>query len=119
MGSPIRANPSLRRFEGSNSSPYDHMIITQDDDRGLIMQTVVKGHTSQIDPQLMSAVIEVPVLLVLGVLFPDGIEAPSMDYLLDFFGAQPQGEEKSHSQISIGTFAFMHRFLAKIVVTNF
>jgi hypothetical protein len=25
------------------------------------------------------------------------VEAPSMDYLLDFFGARPQGEEKSYS----------------------
>jgi hypothetical protein len=64
-------------------------------------------------------VIRVPVLPVLGVPFLDGVEAPSMDYLLDFFGARPQGEEKSHSQISIGAFAPMHQFLAKIVVTNF
>jgi len=83
------------------------------------MQTVVRGHTIQIDPQLISAVIGVPMLPVLGVPFTDGVEAPIMDYLLDFFGAQPQGEEKSHSQISIGAFAPMHRFLAKIVVTNF
>jgi hypothetical protein len=68
---------------------YGHMIITQDDDRGLIMQTVVKGHTIQIDPQLISVVIKVPVLPVLGVPFPYGIKAPSMDYLLDFFGARP------------------------------
>jgi hypothetical protein len=98
---------------------YGHMIITQDDDRGLIMQTVVRGHTFQFDPQLINAVIGVPVLPVPEVPFPDGIEAPSMDYLLDFFSAQPQGEEKSHSQISIDVFSLMHRFLAKIVVTNF
>jgi hypothetical protein len=66
---------------------YGHMIITQDDDEGLIMQTVVRGHTIQIDPQLISAVIGVPVLPVPGVPFPDGVKASSMDYLLDFFGA--------------------------------
>jgi hypothetical protein len=98
---------------------YGHMIITQDDDRGLIMQTIVKGHTIQIDPQLINAVIGVPVFLVPGIPFPDGVEAPSMDYLLDFFGARPQGEEKSHSQINSGAFAPMYRFLAKIVVTKF
>jgi hypothetical protein len=86
---------------------YGHMIITQDDDKGLIMQTVVRGHTIQIDP---SAVIRVPVLPVPGVPLLDGAKAPNMDYLLDFFGAQPQGEEKSHSQIRIGTFAPMHCF---------
>jgi hypothetical protein len=63
------------------------MIITQDDDRGLIIQTVVRGHNIQIDPQLISAVIGVPMLHVPEVPFPDGVEAPSMDYLLDFFGA--------------------------------
>jgi hypothetical protein len=61
----------------------------------------------------------VPVLPIPGVSFPTGVEAPSIDYLLNFFGARPQGEEKSHSQIKIGAFAPMHRFLAKIVVTNF
>jgi len=96
---------------------YGHMIIIHDNDRGLIMQTVVRGHTIQIDP--FSAVIGVSVLLVLGIPFLDGVEAPSIDYLLDFFGPGPQGEEKSHSQIRIGAFAPMHRFLAKIVVTNF
>jgi len=29
---------------------YGHMIIIQDDDRGLIMQTMVKGQTILIDP---------------------------------------------------------------------
>jgi len=42
-----------------------------------------------------------------------------MDYLQDLLGTRPQGEEKSHSQIRIGAFAPMHRFLAKVVVTNF
>jgi hypothetical protein len=78
------------------------------------MQTIVRGHTIQIDPQLISAVIGVPVLPVPGVPFPDGVEAPNMDYLLDFFGTRPQGEERSHFQINIGAFAPMHRFLAKI-----
>jgi len=41
-----------------------------------------------------------------------------MDYLHDFFGTRPQGEEKSHSQIRIGAFAPIHRFLVKVVVTN-
>jgi hypothetical protein len=57
-------------------------------------------------------VIGVPVLPVFRALFLD--EAP----LHDFFGKRPQREDKSHSQINIGAFAPMHRFLAKIVVTN-
>jgi len=78
---------------------YGNMIIIQDDDRGLIMQTMVRGQTIQIDPYLISAVIGVPVLPVSGVLFPPGVEAPSIDFLYDFFGTRQQREEKSHSQI--------------------
>jgi hypothetical protein len=94
------------------------MIIIQDDDGGLIMQTMVRGQTIQIDPQLINAVIGVLVLPVLGVPFPPGVEAPSIDFLRDFFGMRPQREEKSHSQSNIGASAPMHRFLAKVVVTN-
>jgi hypothetical protein len=91
------------------------MIVTQDDDHGLIMQTMVRGQTILIDPQLISSVIGVPVLPIPRAPFPD--EAPSIDFLHDFFGTRPQREDKSHSQINIGAFAPMHRFLA-IVVTN-
>jgi hypothetical protein len=82
------------------------------------MQTMVRGQPVKIDPQLISAVIRVPVLPVLGVPFPPGDETPSIDFLHDFFGTRPQREEKSHSHINIGAFAPMHRFLTKVVVTN-
>jgi hypothetical protein len=95
---------------------YGNMIIIQEDDRGLILQTLVRGQQIQIDPQLISVVIGVPVLPVFGVPFPD--EAPSIDFLHDFFGRRPQQEDKSHSQINIGAFTPRHRFLAKVVVTN-
>jgi hypothetical protein len=97
---------------------YGYMVITQDDDRGLVMQTMVRGHTFQIDPQLINSMIGVPVLSVPEVPFPLGVEAPSVDFLHDFFGIRPQREDKSHTQINIGAFAPMHRFLAKVVVTN-
>jgi hypothetical protein len=95
---------------------YGHMIVIQDGDRGLIMQTMVRGQTILINPQLINSVIEVPVLPVSGVPFPD--EAPSIEFLHDFFGTRSQRENKSHPQINIGAFAPMHRFLAKVVVTN-
>jgi hypothetical protein len=95
---------------------FGNMIIIQEDDRGLIMQTMVRGQQISIDPQPISAAIGVPMLPVSGVPFPD--EAPSIDFLHDLFGTRPQREDKSHSQINIGAFAPMHRFLAKIVVTN-
>jgi hypothetical protein len=82
------------------------------------MQTMVRGQTILIDPQLISSVIGVPVLPVSGVPFPAGDETPSINFLHDFFGTRPQREDKSHSQINIGAFAPMHRFLAKVVVAN-
>jgi hypothetical protein len=94
------------------------MIFIQDYDRGLIMQTIVRGQTILIDPQLISSVIGVSILPVSGVPFAAGDEAPSIDFLHDFFGMRPQREDKSHSQINIGAFAPMHRFLTKVVVTN-
>jgi hypothetical protein len=69
-----------------------------------------------IDPQLISSVIGVPILPVSGVPFPD--EAPSIEFLHDFFGMRPQREDKSHSQINISSFAPMHRLLEKVVVAN-
>jgi hypothetical protein len=66
---------------------YGNMIIIQEDYRGLIMQTMVRGQQIQIDPQLISVVIGVPVLSVSGVPFPD--EAPNIDFLHDFFGTRP------------------------------
>jgi hypothetical protein len=72
----------VREFQGS-------MIIIQDDDRGLIMQTMVRGQPIQIDPQLISVVIRVPVLPVSEVPLPPGDEAPSIDFLHDFFGTIP------------------------------
>jgi len=95
---------------------YGHMIVTQDDDHGLIMQTMVRRQTILLDPQLISSVIGVPVLPVSGTPFPD--EAPSIDFLHDFFGTRPQREDKSYSQINISAFAPMHLFLAKVVVTD-
>jgi len=73
---------------------YGHMIVTQDDDRGLIMQTLVRG-TILIDPQLINSVIGVPILPVSGAPFPN--KAPNIDFLHDFFGTRPQREDKSHS----------------------
>jgi hypothetical protein len=55
----------------SQTSTGVNMIIIHEDDRGLIMQTMVRGQQIQIDPQLISAVIGVPVFPVSEVHFPD------------------------------------------------
>jgi hypothetical protein len=66
---------------------YGHVIVIHDDDKGLIMQTMIKGQTILIDPQLISSVIGVPVLPISGVPFSD--KATSIDFLHDFFGTRP------------------------------
>jgi hypothetical protein len=68
---------------------YGNMIIIQDDDKGLIMQTIVREQTILIDPKIISFVVGVPVLPVSGVPFPPGDETPSIDFLHDFFGTRP------------------------------
>jgi hypothetical protein len=85
---------------------YGHMIVTQDDDHGLIMQTMVRGQTILIDPQLISSVIGVPIMPVSRAPFLD--EALNIDFLQDFFWTRPQREDKSHSQINIGAFTPVH-----------
>jgi hypothetical protein len=57
---------------------YGNMITIQDDNRGLIMQTTIRGQTILIDPQLISFVIGVPVLPVSGVPFPLVMRLPSL-----------------------------------------
>jgi hypothetical protein len=80
---------------------YGYMVVTQKDERGLIMQTLVRGHTFQIDPQLIGSVIGVPVLNIPGFPFINILEPHSMDDLIDFFDAHPQGEERAHAHIKI------------------
>jgi hypothetical protein len=63
---------------------YGHMIVIQDDDRGLIMQTMVRGQTILIDPQLINSVIAVPILPVSGVPYPD--EAPALSFYMTSLG---------------------------------
>jgi hypothetical protein len=41
---------------------YGYLEVIQDEDHGIILQTSVRGHTLQIDPQVISAIIDVPVL---------------------------------------------------------
>jgi hypothetical protein len=51
------------------------------------MQTMVRGQTILIDPQLICSVIGVPVLAISEAPFLD--EAPSIDFLHDFFRTRP------------------------------
>lgn len=72
---------------------YGFMEVIQDDDSGIILQTTISGHIIKIDPHLISSIIGVLVLDILGVQFLDILEQPSLDNLMNFFNAHPQGEE--------------------------
>jgi hypothetical protein len=58
------------------------------------------------------------VLDIPGFPFTDILEPHSIDDLMDFFDAHPQGEERAHAHIKIGVFSPLHRLLAKIVLHN-
>jgi len=50
--------------------------------------------------------------------FNEVLEPPTLDQLKDFFHAHPQGEERAHPNIKIGSFSPPLRLLAKIVQHN-
>jgi hypothetical protein len=47
----------------------------------------------QIDPQVISAIIDVPVLPISANPFTKVMEPPTLDQLRDYFQAHPQGHE--------------------------
>jgi hypothetical protein len=79
---------------------YGHMEVAQDDDRWIIFQTFVQGHTIQIDPQAISTIIGVPVLHISVNPFTEISEPPRLEQLRDFFGANPSGDEREHMLIT-------------------
>jgi hypothetical protein len=92
--------------------------VIQDDDHGIILQTFVQGHILHIDPQVINAIIDVPVLPVSADPFTEDMEPPTLEQLKDYFHAHPQGYERAHAFIKIGAFSPSHRLLAKIVLHN-
>jgi hypothetical protein len=69
------------------------LFKTHNNESGIILQTTVRGHIIKIDPELVSSIIEVQVLAIPGTLFLDILEPPSVENLMDFFDAHPQGNE--------------------------
>jgi len=68
---------------------YGHLEVIQDDESGIMLQTTIRGHTIQINPQLMSSIIDVPVRAILASPFSEILERPSLEHILDFFDAHP------------------------------
>jgi len=69
-----------------------------------------------VDPQVISQIIEVPVLQISASPFND-VLAPSLDELREFFHVVPQGEDQAFT-IRIGALSPSHHMLAKIIQHN-
>jgi len=71
---------------------YANLVVVQDDDHGLVLQSTVLGHTIIVDPQIISQFIGVPILQLSASPFNEVVLPPSIEDLLEFFHAVPQGE---------------------------
>jgi hypothetical protein len=91
--------------------------VVPDDDRRLVLQSIVGGHTITVDPQIISQLIGVPVLQIPGSPYNEVVIPHSLDDLREFFHVVPQGEERA-TTIRIGALYAPHRMLAKIVQHN-
>jgi hypothetical protein len=93
---------------------YTNLEVVQDDDRGLVLQSIVGGHIITVDPQIISQFIGVLVLQLSASLYNELVLPPSMEDLREFFHVVPQGEERA-TTIRISALSAPHRMLAKIV----
>jgi hypothetical protein len=67
--------------------------VVQDEDSGVILQSIIQGHVFQVDSYVISRIIGVPVHPTSANPFNEVFEPPTLDQLRDFFHAHPQGEE--------------------------
>jgi len=96
---------------------YANLEVAQDDDRGLVLPSIVDGYIITVDPQIISHFIGVPMLELPDSPYNEVVLPPSMDDLWEFFHAVPQGEERA-TTIRIDALSPSHRLLAKIVQHN-
>jgi hypothetical protein len=68
---------------------------------------------------VISDLIDIPVLPISASPFSEDMETPTLEQLREYFHAHPQGHERTHAHIKIGTFSPPHRLLTKIVLHNF
>jgi DNA-binding transcriptional regulator of glucitol operon len=68
---------------------YKYLEVVQDEDQGIILQTYVQGHILQINPQVISDLIDVPVLPISASPFSEDMEPPTLEQLREYFHAHP------------------------------
>jgi hypothetical protein len=97
---------------------YAYMEVVQDTDDCLTLQTTVRGVTIRVDAALITTFIRVPLAPYKGVLYPDSVDPPSMEEMIQFFDSHHHNRDRYPQSIKIGTFNSPHRLLAKIVLQN-
>jgi hypothetical protein len=95
---------------------YANMEVVQNDDHRVVLQSSIAGHLITVNPQVISHIIQVPVLMISANPYNEVVLPPSLDFR-EFFHAIPQGEERS-TAIRIGDLSSSHRVLAKIIQQN-
>jgi hypothetical protein len=95
---------------------YANMEVVQNDDHRVVLQSSIAGHLITVNPQVISHIIQVPVLMISANPYNEVVLPPSLDFR-EFFHAIPQGEERS-TAIRIGDLSSSHRMLAKIIQQN-
>jgi hypothetical protein len=93
---------------------YANLEVVQNNDRGLVLHSIVPGHIITVDPQVISHIVRVPVLDISASPYNEVVLPPSLDDLREFFHAIPEGEDCSTS-IRISSLSPSHRMLAKII----
>jgi hypothetical protein len=96
---------------------YRHLEVVQDEDSGIALQST-EEHVFQIDPQVISRILGVPVLHISASHFTEVVEPHTLEQFREFFHAVPQGEEQAYMNIRINAFSPLHRLLVKIVQHN-
>jgi hypothetical protein len=97
---------------------YGYRKVVQDENQRIILQTYVQGHMLQIDPQVISDLIDVLVLPISASLFLEDMEPPTLEQLREYFHAYSMGNERAYAFIKIGVFSPPHRLLTKIFVAQ-
>jgi len=93
---------------------YAHLEVVQDEESGIVLQSTVEWHVLQIDPQVISRILGVPMLHISASPFNEVLEPPTLEDLRKFFHVVPQGEERA-TNIKIGSFSPPHHLLAPMV----
>jgi hypothetical protein len=57
---------------------YGNLEVVQDDDSGIMLQSTVQGHIFQVDPQVISRILGVPVLHISVNPFNEVLEPPTL-----------------------------------------